>query len=247
MRSSLSLLALPLLVACEPQHAERAVDPTSAVVATNPVVPGAAVVLPRPELDGVRSAFLGFEVASAGSQQTLSGTGTLQPADVDLCPALEAEYGEPGRTLCNAGLLVLPTTTVERLPSVASGVAELWAHHDDADAAGLGLPMLLVDLEADELVAPMVGGFDGRAPVEADVVRRVQVTADGVHVWAKDPDNDVAAPLSGWVDRPAERLAVVVLPPSASALTPGEQASYAYQLSMRCRAEADCEFSNARS
>lgn len=243
MRIAVAALLIPLLVACDKKPAERAVDPDTAV--TSAVVPGAAVVLPRPDIDGVHGSFLGFEATSAGSEQVARGRGTLRPPHPDACSDYAIEYGEPGQTLCAAGLLALPTATAERLPTLARGTAELWAQDPTSLEPALGHAMLLIDLESDELLTPSVGRGIGQPTTDVDVVRRIEVSASGVRVWAKDPDNDSAPPVSGWLDRPAHQLGVLVLPPDASAMAPGTETVYDYTVSMRCRSTEHCEFSRA--
>ncbi|MEM6290603.1 MAG: hypothetical protein AAGA54_05035 [Myxococcota bacterium] len=249
MRPTLLLaLSLGLLTACDdaPASEDRPATPPAAGKAddagpTDPEISN-TVVLPLPDVEAVRSTFLGFTATGAGAVSSLDATGHLYGPTAADCPELEAIYGEPGRTLCEGGVLGLPVVTADRLPTVTEGVVELWAQAPAAEEPTLGHPMLLLDLEAGELLAPEVGTLDRSRTTVVDVVRRVQVTADGVVVWSRDPDNLQAPPLSATLDRPSSALAVLVLPDPAPVTEPGALAPYDYTLSMRCEAEQDCVF-----
>jgi hypothetical protein len=240
-RPSLLVLALAL-VACDAEPASEAPLPAPAGGKADDGSAAQTVVVPLAEVEGERQVFRAYEEVGPGSTQSLDATGSLYAPALRECPELEAIYGEPGLTLCEAGVLGLPVGTVDRLPSVTDGVVELWAQSSGALEPELGLPMLVFDLEAGELLAPEVGPLDGSRVEVVDVVRRVQLTPEGVRVWSRDPANGESAPLSGVLDRKPEALAVMVLPDPAPGLTPGALTDYAFTLAMRCEAESTCIF-----
>ncbi len=237
------LLVLGLtLAACDAEPTSQAPLPASAEGKADDGSAAQTVVVPLPEVEGERRVFRAYQEVGPSSTQSLDATGSLYAPSEAECPELESVYGEPGRTLCEAGALGLPVGAVDRLPTVEDGVIEIWAQSSGTLEPDLGLPMLVFDLEAGELLAPELSTLDERRVEVVDVVRRIQLTPDGVRVWSRDPSNGESAPLSGVLDRKPEALAVMVLPDPAPALTSGALTEYAFTLAMRCEAESACIF-----
>ena len=237
------LLVLGLaLAACDAEPTSDAPLPSTAGGKADDGSATQTVVVPLPEVEGERRVFRAYEEVGPDSTQSLDAVGSLYAPSLAECPELESIYGEPGRTLCEASVLGLPVGAVDRLPTVTEGVVEIWAQSSGALEPDLGLPMLVFDLEAGELLAPEVQTLDESRTEIVDVVRRIQLTPDGVRVWSRDPANGGSAPLSGLLDRKPEALAVMVLPDPAPALTSGALTEYAFTLAMRCEAESTCMF-----
>lgn len=200
------------------------------------------IVLPLPEVDVVRTTWLGLLQAGADTVQRLDATGSLYGLAPEECADIEAIYGEAGRELCETGVLAVPVGSVDSLPRPAQGVIEIWAQSPDAPEPELGNPMLVFDLDAGELLAPELATLDGTRREQVDAVRRIQIDADTVRVWSRDPADPEGPPLSGEIDRDPHALAVMVLPDAAPKTTPGALADYDFTLALRCEAEADCRF-----
>ncbi|MCR9161108.1 MAG: hypothetical protein ACE37F_11780 [Nannocystaceae bacterium] len=243
-RICLLVLGLTLL-ACNAEPRSDVALPSPAAGKADDASGAQTVVVPMPEVEGERGLFLAYEEVGPSATPTLDATGSLYAPARAECPDLEAIYGEPGRTLCEAGMLGLPVGTVDRLPSIAQGVVEIWAQSSGTLEPDLGLPMLVFDLDAGELLAPEVSTLDGTRLETVDVVRRIQLTPEGVRVWSRDPANGESAPLSGMLERDPAGLAVMVLPDPAPALTPGTLTDYAFTLAMRCEAENPCVFARS--
>lgn len=202
----------------------------------------ATILLPLPEITNVRATFLGLVSAGADTAQELEASGGVYGlADAD-CPSLFEIYGEQGVDLCKAGQLAVPVTAADRIPTVGSGSVEMYAQPLTGDALALGLPMLLLDLEAGALLQPELGTTDGTRTEVVDAVRRISLSDGEVMVWSRDPANADGPPLSGTLDIAAGDLAVVVLPGQTPQTEPGQTVDYAFSLSVECLADAACTF-----
>jgi len=200
------------------------------------------IVLPLPEIQDIRGTWLGLLEAAADSVQRLDASGALYGLAPEDCPDIEAIYGEPGRELCEDGVLAVPLGAAYRLPRPSEGVIETWAQSPDAAEPDLGHPMLIVDLEAGALLVPELVTMDGSRREQVDVVRRIQIDAETVRVWSRDPANPEGPPLAGELQHDPHALAVMVLPDDAPQTKAGALADYDFTLALRCEAEADCRF-----
>ena len=251
MKTARIAMVLALVAGCEAQDDPDGMglplggkaDDAQASASADDEAPADQILLPLPEVTEVRATLRAFLRASADTRQELVASGQVRAlAGEDECSAVVERYGADARPLCEQGRLVVPVAAADQLPTLVSGVAEVHAQPDGGERVELGLAMLLLHLPSSTLYAPELQTLDGKRTETVDVVRRIQITPQGLVVWSRDPADPTGAPLSGTIDEPPSDFAAVVLPDSPPPVRPGQPAAYRYLLALECLQEADCEF-----